>query len=136
MSFAQPTIFHAQGPKEEDQPQNSIQVNQEDIEMENLRDQLEAPSNDSYSLANVMNAHRLSSLFQQRAYNVNNVGQLKKAYAYHLKEARKIKKILRKLAERIQASSDSDEDEYSPSYEAIEVRALRESFKAQMKFQK
>ena len=66
-----------------------------------------------------MKAHKLSHLFKKKACDVSNIKDLRRQYAFHKNEAKKIKKILRELAYKIQESSDSESDDSDPRTNTI-----------------
>ena len=73
---------------------------------------------------NILDAHRFVNAFSAKAYSYKNKKILKQAYKKHMREAARIKKVLKKMGEKIHADSDSEESFEDSGYEDISRRAL------------
>jgi hypothetical protein len=67
---------------------------------------------------------------------LKNIKILKRAYRKHLKEAARIKKILKKMGEKVQADSDTDDSFEEQGYKEVSRRALNTYTQVQKKWTK
>ena len=84
----------------------------------------------------IINAHHFANVFLSKAYQPKNIKVLKRAYRKHLKEAARIKKILKKLGQKVQASSESSDSSEEQDFEEISRRALNTYTQVQKKWSK
>ena len=63
------------------------------------------------SVDQIENFAKLSKMMEKKAFNTKNIPALKRAYREHMKEAAKIKRLLRKIGIRVTAAVDSSSDE-------------------------
>ena len=114
-------------------PPAIIRQESEDEEMHQAEESVLKPESEEAQVNQIINAFNFAAVFQAKAFKTKNVGLLKRSYRKHLKEAAKIKRILKKLGQRVQADSDSDDSSDKLDFEMVSKRALNSYMEVQNK---
>ena len=104
--------------------------------MQHADAQIQKPEREEAAVAEIINAYNFANVFSAKALQTKNIKVLKRAYWKHLKDAAKIKKILKKLGEKVQAGSDSDDSSEEQDFADISRRALNSYAQVQKKWTK
>ena len=104
--------------------------------MQDADDPVQKPEGDEAQVSEIINAFNFSTVFSAKALQVKNIKVLKRAYKKHLKEAARIKKILKKLGEKVQAGSDSSDSSENQDFQDVSRRALNTFAQVQKKWSK
>ena len=131
--FAPNMDFGKKEPMAVGKPPAIIQQESEDEEMHQAEESVLKPDSEEAQVNQIINAFNFATVFQAKAYKTKNVGLLKRSYRKHLKEAAKIKRILKKLGQRVQADSDSDDSSDKLDFEMVSKRALNSYMEVQNK---
>ena len=107
--FAPGEVFGEKQPQAVGRGPAIIQDESENEEMEQADEPGQKPETEEAQVSQIINAFNFASVFKAKAYKTENIKVLKRALKKHLKEAAMIKKILRKLGQRVHADSDSDD---------------------------
>ena len=131
--FAPDMVFSQKEPKEVGKPPVIMQEQSEDEEMQQADESVLKPEGEEDQVNQIINAFNFAAVFQAKAYKAKNIKVLKREYKKHLKEAAKIKRILKKLGERLLADSDSDDSSAKQDFEMVSRRALNSYMEVQNK---
>ena len=131
--FAPGMVFPQKEPMAVGKPPAIIQQESEDEEMHQAEESVLKPESEEAQVNQIINAFNFAAVFQAKALKTKNVAVLKRAYKKHLKEAAKIKRILRKLGQRVLADSDSDDSSDKQDFEMVSRRALNSYMEVQNK---
>jgi len=89
--------FQMKQPQSVGRPPRIQQEESEDEEMHQAEEPVQKPEGEEAEVSQIINAFNFATVFQAKALKPRNVVVLKRALKKHLKEAAKIKRILRKL---------------------------------------
>jgi len=131
--FSPPMEFQMKQPQSVGRPPRIQQEEQEDEEMQQADGPVQKPEGDEAEVNQIINAFNFATVFQAKALKAKNVAVLKRAMKKHLKEAAKIKRVLRKLGQRVQAGSSSDESSEQRDFEEVSRRAMNSYMEGQNK---
>ena len=102
-----------------------IQDESENEEMEQADEPVLKLDRDEADVTQIINAYNFAAVFQAKAFKTKNIKVLKRALKKHLKEAAKIRKILKKLGQRVHDDTDSDDSSDKMDFEDSSMRALK-----------
>ena len=102
-----------------------IQDESENEEMEQAGEPVLKLDRDEADVTQIINAYNFAAVFQAKAFKTKNIKVLKRALKKHLKEAAKIRKILKKLGQRVHDDTDSDDSSDKMDFEDSSMRALK-----------
>ena len=106
------------------QDQKAYQDEPQDEEMEEVYGPPQRVLREEDEVNNILDAHSFVKAFSARAYSYKNKKILKQAYKKHMLTTATIKKVLKRMGERINADTDSDDSFEDSGYEDISRRAL------------
>ena len=125
--------FQMKQPQSVGRPPRIQQEESEDEEMHQAEEPVQKPEGEEAEVSQIINAFNFATVFQAKALKPRNVVVLKRALKKHLKEAAKIKRILRKLNERVLAESSSDESSEQRDFEEVSRKAMNSYMEGQNK---
>ena len=131
--FSPQMEFQMKQPKSVGRPPRIQQEEQEDEEMQQADGPVQKPEGEEAEVSQIINAFNFATVFQAKALKPRNVVVLKRALKKHQKEAAKIKRILRKLNQRVLAESSSDESSEQRDFEEVSRKAMNSYMEGQNK---
>ena len=122
--FAPSEAFQQKEPRDVGRQPRIDQEESEDVEMQAHGEPPQKLEGDEEEVSEIINTYNFSNVFLAKALQRKNIRVLKRAYRKHLKDAAKVKRILKKLGEKVLADSDSSDSSDEHDLEDISRNAL------------